>query len=204
VKYAAIVITTALVFSLAVNTRFFWEGQLGIYAMPVLLSLVIVFFGLVFSLLWHLPAAIRERFRNKKRLKVMAVLFVVIAMTIVKPDGLFDFDKLQGRDLLVAGREGSANCNTIFKLKENHRFTDKVFCFGAIEVKGDWELKGDTIFFKHVELGRAEDGYYQFALIKPDHFQNEKILATLVRYKNYKDTAGHELFVTKNELIKKE
>ena len=116
------------------------------------------------------------------------------------PNGIINFEKLEGSDLLIAGREGAANCTTTFKLKANNKFTEKSICFGMSEVRGDYSLKGDSIFFSNVKLGRVEKTYYQFAVIKQSDFQNEKIIGELKRFMNYSDTLPHDLWITKNEL----
>lgn len=121
-------------------------------------------------------------------------------MTFLKPNGLINFDKLQGKDLLVAEREGAANCMTTLKLKENDIFTVKSVCFGVTQIKGKYELKRDTIFFKDVGSSRHESGYYKFAVIRKYDNKKMKYLGDIVMFKNYSDTAGIDLWITKNEL----
>jgi len=116
--------------------------------------------------------------------------------------GLIDFDKLEGNDVLVAEREGSANCLTTLKLKDNFTFRERIGCFGVTEIKGTFRVVQDTIYFDNVELGRNENEFYKFAVIKPTKSNNSKILGDLKRYKNTSDTIGHELWIIKNELQK--
>lgn len=126
----------------------------------------------------------------------------VLALAFFKPAGLIDFWKFEGNDILIAKREGAANCMTTFKLKENNKFTEKSVCFGMTEIKGDYKLKNDTIFFENVKLGRGEDEFYKFAIIRPSKFNNANSHFDLVRYKSLNDSIGHELWITKNDLYK--
>lgn len=130
------------------------------------------------------------------------MLAVVLAAAFFKPAGLIDFEQFEDADILIAQREGVANCMTIFKLKENNKFTEKNICFGLTEIKGDYKLKNDTIYFENVEFGRGENEFYKFAVIRPSKFYKDHNHFDLVRYKTLGDTTGHELWITKNDLYK--
>jgi hypothetical protein len=201
VKQKGLFITTILFF-LIVNTNYYWEGKLGFFAFPVDFLLVIVYLVLGFLLLRQLFFAFREKFIDKHRLIIIAILTVVLSVTFLKPNGLINFDKLQGKDLLIAEREGAANCMTTLKLKENNTFTERTVCFGIMEIKGNYELKGDTIFFKDIGFVRHESGYYKFAVIRESDGEKKKYLGDIVMYKSYSDTTGRDLWITKNELLK--
>ena len=168
--------------------------------MPAGLILVAVYFGLLIASLRQLFLTIKGRFKERQRFFVIALLTTVLALTFFKPFGLIDFDRLEGTDILVAQREGAANCMTTFKLKENHKFTERIVCFGVTHIKGNYKLINDTIYFENVELGRHEDEFYRFAIIRPSKFNKDNKHFDLVRYKNFKDTTGHGLLITKNEL----
>lgn len=161
-----------------------------------------VFFVLLILLLRQIILAIKEKFRDRQRLLIIAVLTTVLVLAFFKPAGLIDFEKFEDKNILVAQREGAANCMTTFKLKENNKFTEKSVCFGMTEIKGDYKLKNDTIFFENVELGRGEDEFYKFAVIRPSKFNKDNKHFDLVRYKDLNDTTGHELWITKNDLYK--
>lgn len=193
---------TTILFFLIVNTNYYWEGKLGFFAFPVDLLLVIVYFVLGFLLLRQLFFAFREKFIDSQRLVIIGILVVVLTMTFLKPNGLINFDKLQGKDLLVAEREGAANCMTTLKLKENNTFIERSVCFGVMEIKGNYELKGDTIFFKDTGFVRHENGYYKFAVIRKSDTEKTKYLGDIVMYKSYSDTTGRDLWITENKLTK--
>jgi len=191
---------TTLVFFLLINTTYFWEGRLGVFAMPALLILVLVFIGLVVILLRQLFYAVKEKFTRKHRLIIIGILTIVLASTVFFPNGLINFDKLSGGNLLVAQQEGAANCMTTFKLKENNKFIQSNVCFGVSEIKGNYKIVNDTIYFENVELGRQENGFYKFAVIRPSKLNKANKYFDLVRYKDLNDTTGHKLLIIKNDL----
>jgi hypothetical protein len=121
-------------------------------------------------------------------------------LTFFRPFGLVTFDNFERDDILVAEREGAANCMTTLKLKDDFTFIERNICFGVTETKGKYHLQNDTIYFNNVELGRHENEFYMFAVVKPSKFNKVGKHFDLIRYKNLKDTIGHELWITKNEL----
>jgi len=185
-----------------VNTTYYWEGKLGIFAIPTFLFLVIVYLGLLIAFLRQLYLTIREKFKEKQRFVLIALLTVVLILTFYKPYGLIDFDRIEGNDLLIAEREGAANCLTTLKLKDDFTFREKTGCFGVYENKGKYRLVNDTIFFDNVTLSRHENEYYKFALIRPSKFNKDNNHFDIVLYKSQNDTIGHELWIRKNELYK--
>ena len=195
-----ILLLTTFILLLIVNTTFFWEGKFGSFAMILSLILVIVYGVLIISLLYQIYLAIREKFNCKQRLISISIVAVVLILIYIRPDGIINFEKFQGNDLLIAEREGAANCYTSLKLKENKKFIEKSICFGVSEITGKYSIKGDSIFFSDVQLGRDKSEYYQFAVIKQSASENKKIIGELKRFMNYSDTLPHELWITKNEL----
>lgn len=185
-----------------VNTTYYWEGKLELFAFPTFLLLVIVYFGLGIALIKQIFFLIKEKFADKQRLLKVGFLTVVLVLTFYKPFGLIDFDKFEGGDLLIAEREGSANCWTTLKLKDDYTFRERIGCFGVSEIKGTFKIANDTIYFDNIQLGRHGESFYKFAVIKPSNFDNPKILGDLMRYTDLTDTVGHFLWITKNELSK--
>lgn len=201
-KRKGLIITT-IVFFLTVNTNYFWAGKLGSFAFPAFLLLVLAYLTLAVGLCVQLYFAIREKFADRQRLADIFFLTIVLTLTFFFPKGLISFDSLEGKDLFIAQREGAANCVTTFKLKENNKFIERSVCFGMTEIKGDYTLKADTIFFINVQLSRYEDEYYKFAIIKPSDSKNGEILGDLMRYNSYSDTTRDVLWIIKNDLINK-
>jgi len=199
-KQKVLIIATALFF-LIVNTSYFWEGKSGFYAMPMSILLVVYYVVLAGIFFQQGIYLVREKFRNRRRLIITSCLLVVLVLTFLQPAGIIDFDKLSGKDVLIAQQEGVANCTTTLKLKDNSKFVERNICFGVHEIRGDYELKGDTIVFKDVDKGREEE-YYTYGLIRSAGTQNGKMSGDLVLYKGKTDTSGYPLFIVKNELKK--
>jgi len=185
-----------------VNTTYYWESKLGLYAIPTFLLLVVVYIGLGIVLVRQTYFLIKEKFVDKQRFLKVGLLTIVLVLTFYKPYGLIEFDILEGDDLLIAEREGSANCLTTLKLKDDYTFRERIGCFGVSEIKGTFRVANDTIYFDNIQLGRHEKNFYKFAVIKPTKFDNPKILGDLMRYKDLTDTVGHFLWITKNDLSK--
>lgn len=200
-KNKGLLITT-IIFFLIVNTTYYWEGKLGLFAFPAFLILVIIFLGLGVALIRQIYFLVKEKFADKKRLINIGLLTLVLTLTFLKPFGLIDFDKLEGDNILIAEREGAANCMTTLKLKDNFTFSERSICFGVTETKGNYHLQNDTIYFDNVSVGRHENEFYKFAVVKPSMFDNSKIIGDLIRYKDLTDTTGHELWIIKNDLNK--
>ena len=200
-KNKGLLITT-IIFFLIVNTTYYWEGKLGLFAFPAFLILVIIFLGLGVALIRQIYFLVKEKFADKKRLINIGLLTLVLTLTFLKPFGLIDFDKLEGDNILIAEREGAANCMTTLKLKDNFTFSERSVCFGVTETKGNYHLQNDTIYFDNVAIGRHENEFYKFAVIEPSKFNKDGKHSDLKRYKSLTDTVGHELWITKNDLNK--
>lgn len=200
-KNRGLLITT-IIFFLIVNTTYYWEGKLGLFAFPVFLILVIIYFGLAIAFIRQIYFGIREKLKDKSRLLIILLLTLVLTLTFFKPFGLLNFDELEGENVLVAEREGAANCMTTLKLKDNFTFRERNVCFGVTEIKGNYHLQNDTIYFDNVSVGRHENEFYKFAVIKPSKFNKDGKHFDLTRYKSLTDTVGHELWITKNDLNK--
>ncbi len=201
VKHKGLYIAT-IIFFLLVNTTYYWEGKMGMLAMVTFLLLILYFLVLTVLLLGQTFFAIREKSKNRQRLFLIGLMTVVLGLSFFYPGGLINFDKFERDSLLIAQREGAANCMTTLKLRDDNTFIERNVCFGVTETTGTYRIKGDTIFFETVSLGRHESGFYKFAVIKNRENKSEKYLGDLVRYKNYSDTTGIPLWIIKNELTK--
>ncbi|HAD13894.1 MAG TPA: hypothetical protein DCF33_15820 [Saprospirales bacterium] len=193
---------TTIIFFLLVNTTYYWEGKLGLFAIPAFVLLVVVYFGLSIALLRQICFSVKEKFKQNHRFILIGLLTIVLLLTYFKPLGIVDFDKFEGADILIAEREGAANCLTTLKLKDDYTFRERIGCFGVSEIKGTFRIANDTIYFDNIQLGRYEESFFRFAVIKPTEFDNPKISGDLIRYKDLTDTVGHYLWITKNDLSK--
>ena len=193
---------TTVIFFLLVNTKYFWEAKLGLYAFPVFLILVVIYLVLGIALVRQIYFSIKEKRTDKKRLLTIGLLTFVILVTFLRPFGIIDFDKFEGKSILIAESEGAANCMTTLKLKEDFTFKERIVCFGVSETKGNYRLQNDTIYFDNVSVGRNKKDFYKFAVVKPSKFFKDGKHYSLIRYKGLTDTIGHELWIKKNELSK--
>jgi len=195
-KNKGLLITT-IAFFLTVNTVYFWEGKLGLFAIPAFLILVLIYFGLAIAFVRQLYFSVKEKFIDRYRLIMLGLMAAILCLTFIYPFGIIDFDKLSGDDLLVAQREGAANCMTTFQLKDNHTFRERSVCFGVTEIKGNYKILHDTIYFENVERD-----FYKFAVVRPSKSNEDNKHFDLVRFRDFKDTTGQILWVVKNDLNK--
>jgi hypothetical protein len=100
-------------------------------------------------------------------------LTIALTLTFLIPFGLINFDKLEGNNVLVAEKEGAANCMTTLKLKDDFTFRERSVCFGVTEIKGNFHIENDTIYFDNVSLGRHENEFYKFAVIESSKFNKD-------------------------------
>jgi len=175
---------------------------MGIFAMVTFLLLILYFLVLTVLLFSQTFFAIREKLKNRQRLFLIGLITVILGLSFFYPGGIINFDKFERDSLLIAQREGAANCMTTLKLRDDKTFTERNVCFGVTETTGTYNIKGDTIFFEEVSLGRHESDYYKFAVIKNRENKSEKYFGDIVRYKDYSDTTGIALWIVKNELTK--
>lgn len=193
---------TTIIFFLIVNSAYYWEGILGFFAIPVFMILVVIYLGLAIALARQVYFAVKEKFKNKYRLLQIGLLTSVLTLTFVKPNGIINFNIFEGNNILIAEREGAANCMTTLMLKDDYTFKEKKVCFGITEIKGNFRIQNDTIYFDNVNLSRHGNEYYKFAIIKSSKYENSKIIEDFIRYKDLQDKTGNQLWITKNELDK--
>ena len=189
-----------ILFFLIVNTTYYWEGELGLFAIPALMLLVVIYVGLAISLILLIYRAVRERSVAKGRILAIGILTLVLTSTFFRPFGLVNYDKLEGNSILVAKREGVANCMTTLKLRDDHTFRERDVCFGVTVVSGTYHLKNDTIYFDEAGSGGRDKGYYQFAVVRSSRSSPDGEHFDLIFYNSLADTVGRELWITKNEL----
>lgn len=185
------IVILSIVFFIIINSSYYWEGFVGIWAMPLSIILFICFLILGIAFLLQLFKSISEKFKSSSRTFLLVMLTLVVGLTIYKPSGLINFDKLEGKDLLVAQREGAANCMITLKLKENSVFVKRSVCFGIDKIKGEYSLKNDTIWFSNTNKGVD---FHEFGVIRENDSQEIDL------YYSINDTIPLNLLVNKNEL----
>lgn len=155
---------------------------------------------LIVALVLQLGYASEEKVGNNQRYVTIAVTALVILLVGYRPFGMINFERFESKDLLIAQREGVANCMTTFQLKENKRFRERSVCFGVTTKEGQYSIHNDTITFSDVRSSRERD-FYKFAVIKPPDSLSGGGIADLVLYRSQQDTTPYKLWITKNELI---
>lgn len=120
---------------------------------------------------------------------------IILTLIFFKPFGVIDFEKLEGKDLLIAQSEGAANCLLTLKLKDNNTFTEKSVCFGVTKINGNYKIRQDTIFFEN-----TNESYAEFAVLKNSTSKTDSQKLYLVKYENLKDTSRYRLAVIRNKI----
>jgi len=199
-KYKWITAVT-LIFFLLTNTTYFWQGYLGPWAMHATVLLALLGLALMVIALKQFNEGIKEKFKNRQRLFLLTILTTVLILSVVYPRGIIDFDKLQGTDVLIATREGAANCTTILALKGNGKFYVENICFGVYKASGTYTMQNDTIKFKYTG-DRDSLAVYSFAIIKPKALTDKTDLFDIYLFKNDGDSLPLGLDILKNNMEK--
>lgn len=173
---------------------------MGIFAMLISGLVFICFFVLLALLIGQLQAMVKERYRDTQRILQVGIMVIVLITSLLFPYGIINFEKFESESLLIAQREGAANCMTTLELKSDNTFIERKVCFGLAETKGVYRIVNDTIYFQNVSLGRREKEYYQYAILKKGR-EASNLIGEIVRYKSSADTTGTVLWIVKNELI---
>ena len=190
-----------VVFILIINTANLWEGQLGGFHFFLLLFLFVYFLFLSGFLLKQFLAAFDEKFKDKRRLYLLAFLLFTLVSTVLYPGGLINFDKWGSQTVFIAQMEGAANCTTTLKLKKDNTFVERVICFGITDSKGSYRLKGDTIFFHDVAAGRNKGKFYKYAVLRRPDIKSQCNSGHLECYMRLTDTIGFTYMIVKDELF---
>lgn len=193
-------ILIALVFFFIVNTTYYWETKIGALVFPAFLFLVLIYLILIIVLIRQLILLFGEKPASKIRLLKVILLIAVLVLTGYKPSGLIDFEKIDtSSDLLIARREGTASCSTVFRLKQDSGFTIRDICFGVTETVGKYHIVNDTIYLTYGQNIKWKDLKYRFAVIEEaEHYTDHPLVLKL--YKHKQDTSGYRYFITKNNL----
>ncbi len=101
----------------AVNTFGLWQWKLGGFALLAMLALLFWFLFLLVLLIMHAAMIIRERAINWSTGLSMTLLGLSVGLTCAFPRGIVDLSGSGANDLLIAYREGAANCSITLTLK---------------------------------------------------------------------------------------
>lgn len=155
----------ASLFFLLLQTSYFWEKELGIFAMFSFLGMALAFLFFCGMLCWEALLVVRERGKDRQRLRFIGILLVMLSLTVWDPNGLVDYAKFEARTVLTAHAEGAADCSNTLVLRSDHTFIERIVCFGLSETRGTYFIKNDTLFFEDVKLGRHQTTYDAFAIL---------------------------------------
>jgi|WetSurMetagenome_2_1015567.scaffolds.fasta_scaffold256671_2 hypothetical protein len=189
-----------VIFFLVINTAYFWEGFFGLLTIVLWGILIIIYISFSIILLVKLFHAVKDKFKSKNELIDVALLVTILALILIRPYGLINYDRLLGYDILVASAEGGGNCTTTLKLNSRNRFIERSICFGVSDIRGTYKFKNDTIYFK--THGFKTDFRYLARIEEEISVNDNKKDYYLTRYKNLKDTTGYSFYITKINLKK--
>jgi len=191
-----ILLITAIVFFLIINTWRLWNLDNPVLLIPIMLLVFITWCILAGAMVWQGYKVTAEKFKNKERNITVILVAVVVGLAIYSPFGIIDFERFESKDLLIAEGQGRGNCMTFVKLKKDKTFRKGSECFGVAKEKGEYSIHNDTITFSDIDKG-----FYKFALIERPDSLSEGKTGDLLLYSELKDTTPVRLWIIKNELI---
>jgi hypothetical protein len=147
-------------FFLLVNTKYFWEQNLGMAAMIVMTISIGAYFILGMILIVQLFKLLKKDNSRISRIVAIIIGGLILLTTYIRPYGLIDFTKFEPETKLEASRNGGGNCNQKLKLYVDQTFTERERCFSTSTTRGNWKLLNDTIYFSNVSNGASIDEYY--------------------------------------------
>jgi len=170
------------------------------YYWHVFIILAIAYYFLFLFWLLDVVLMLLEKFSNQKRIYSIVSVALILSVIYYFPFGI-PFDSYLSKDdsILIAHREGVANCRTTLKLKSDQTFVEYTICFGFNEIHGKYQLVNDTLLFYDVlipkTLHEEEETYYKLGIIKRDL---ENTHQTLQLLKDKHDNDGYAMYITKN------
>ncbi len=193
-------IVSSLAFFILVNTSYYWGSLSGLWDVGIALALLITFIYLGLILLIQIFQIFKNRFNDKRKNINVIILAVILTTTGFFPFGLINFENFEGQDLIVAQREGAANCMTTLKLKTDTRFVEKSVCFGVKRIKGTYKFSGDSVILYYPKNNENEN--FEFGIIHLDTNYIPNALGHFDLYKSNKDKTPLSLLIIKYELKK--
>lgn len=176
-------------FFLLLHTSDFWGPSVGPFFLLIMLIFLGAFLFVLGFFLVHIYYSIREKFQSKAQNISLLITSLVIGITIYAPLGILKYETFTADNILVAGREGAANCHTVVRLKKDGSFTETSFCFGPSRTTGTFKMKNDTIWFS------SSDMFYEFGIIGPSLVDSSRVYLNL--HRNEKDKMPNFLLIQK-------
>lgn len=188
-------IIISILFFLLVNTSYFIENLSGLWDFLVAILILLGFPVLSVILIGQLYKLFKEKASNKSRIVSSFILLVTLILTGLFPTGLVNYENLLGEDLLIASREGAANCQMVMKIKKNGTFIHTSLCFGVDRWTGRHEIKGDTIKFKYTDTAKLANKF-AYGLIKFKESNEQVKSGRLLLFNEQNDTIGYPMTLT--------
>ena len=73
--------SATLAFFLIIQTVYFWEGKIGLFALPIIVGLCIFYLILFFLLIQQLVLLTKKKFKEKHRIYISSTLAIVLIST---------------------------------------------------------------------------------------------------------------------------
>jgi len=172
----------------------------GAFTIGVLLIGLSLWFLILGVALYQIVKLALESPKHYQRLIYVGVILGLNFLSLAEPMGMIDWDKYEGKNLLVADREGTANCRTILKLKADNKFKYTSRCFGVDFHLGTYKFRNDTL---HLQLKR-DVGYMDkssFATLVKSEKDSTKYVR-LILHENYESKRKLSFLIREIEIEK--
>lgn len=118
----------------------------GAYTIGVLIIGVGLWIALFGIFIYQIIKYAIEVPKQNERLIFITLILVLNLVSFANPFGIVDWEKHEGKNILVAEMVGTANCRTIITLKNNNRLKYTSRCFGEDFYFGTYTIKNDTLY----------------------------------------------------------
>lgn len=183
------ILIISIIFFFLVNTSYFIEKLSGLWDFLISIIIMLGFVVLGIILIGQLHKLFKEKLSDKFRIISTVVLVITLTLTYIFPMGIINYEDLQGEDLLIANIEGSANCQTVLKIKKNNKFIQSSLCFGIEKWSGTHQIIGDTIKLKYIDTIDLNNKF-AYGLIKLTKNKEYIKIGKVFMFQSYKDTIG--------------
>jgi len=128
--------------------QYFLSYVPGAFTIGVFLEGIGLWFIILGIALYQIIKLAFEKPKHYQRLIFIGVIIILNFLSLAEPIGLIDWEKYESQNILVADREGTANCRTILKLKADNKLKYISRCFGVDFHLGTYRFKNDTLHFQ--------------------------------------------------------
>jgi len=192
----------AILLLLAVNTAFLWDKLPGGWDFLLFLILGCVWFVLLCVFVLKVFGLIIDRFSDRNNIVSVVIIAASLVFSFLFPTGLVRSEFNSKPAVLVASREGVANCKTTLKLYEGSEFVLRSACFGIHDQSGTYEIIGDTvkmIFEKMTSAGVIST----YAIINRAESGSSAFWGNLFLFQIPSDSIPLTMHISKMELVEK-